>query len=99
MAGNRQTLSADGSTNFVRVVGPVHLSLTGTFGSGTATFEALDPGGNAVAIANGAFTAITDTLFDFPPAAINDVRITIASSSSPSLVIWVQGADPRVTGV
>ena len=99
MAGTRYSVTADGATAFQRVVGPVHLSVTGGFGSGTVTFQALDPGGNTVPIANGAFTALTDTLFDFPATAINDVRVNVTGSSTPTLVIWIQSEDPLIVGV
>ena len=91
MAGEFITLGADGSTKWVEVYGRCHLSLTNDFGTGTATLEALAADGSTVSIANGAFTAATDTVFDFPRYGINNVRITLASSSSPDLDVWIQG--------
>ncbi len=99
MAGTTVTLAADGATIGVQVVGPVHLSLTNDFGTGTATFQARDPGGVFVAVANGAFTAATDTLFDYPPGVLNTVRINLTGSSSPDLDIWIQGSNPHTVGI
>ena len=90
-SGDRQTLSANGQTNAKRYIGPIRLSLSGTFGGGTATLQSKDPAGNWVDIANGAFTAVTDTIFDFPGDVGNTVRVNLTGSTSPALVIWVQG--------
>lgn len=89
--GNRQTLTADGTTDIKTFVGPVRLSLTGTFGGGTAKLQVRDPGGTFVDVANGSFTAATDTLFDFPEQSSNDLQIDLSGSTTPALVIWIQG--------
>lgn len=89
--GNRQTLSADGATTAKTFVGRVRLSLTGTFGGGTAKLQAEDPGGAFVDVANGSFTAVTDTLFDFPEPSSNKLKIDLSGSTTPALVIWIQG--------
>ena len=88
--GYIETLSADGNTTAQKVGGPVRLSLTGTFGGGTAKLQSITPAGNWVDVANGSFTAVTDTLFDFPVQANNELRVNIASSTSPALVVWIQ---------
>ena len=89
-SGERQTLSADGNTSASQTIGPVRLSLTGGFGSGTAQLQAKDPSNAWISVANGAFTAATDTLFDFPEDSVNDLRVNISSSTNPTLVIWLQ---------
>ena len=89
-SGNRQTLAADGQTNYVRVVGPIRVSITGGFGSGTAKLQAKDPGDNAVDVAGASYTAVADALLEFPPHAVNQIRVDLASSSGPALVVWIQ---------
>jgi len=88
--GYEETLSADGQTTAQNIGGPVRLSLTGDFGTGTAKLQAQTPTGNWVDVANGSFTAATDKLFDFPVQANNKLRVDISSSSSPALVVWLQ---------
>lgn len=93
--GDRQTLVADGNTVDTGTVGPVRLSLTGGFGGGTAKLQALDPSGAYVDVAGGSFTAATDTLFDFPEYAQNQLRVNINGSTTPTLVIWIQSTLSR----
>ena len=88
---NRQVLSADGSTSAVAFVGQVWLSLSGNFGGGTARLQSRDPSSANVALANGAFTAATDTLFDFP-AAPNILNVSLTSASGPALVVRFQSS-------
>ena len=90
-SGNRQTLAADGNTDGKDVVGPITLSLSGTFGGGTAKLQRLDPEKNWVDVVNGSFTDVTDTYFEFEDTALNHVRVNIASSTTPALVVWIQG--------
>ena len=89
--GDRQTLTANGTTTFRRFIGPVRLSLTNDFGTGTAKLQCKDPSDATVDVANGSFTATTDTIFDFPVGAINELAVNLASSSGPDLDIWIQG--------
>ncbi len=89
-SGNRQTLAADGQTNYVRIVGPTRVSLSGGFGGGTAKIQAKDPSDAAVDIAGASYTAAADALLDFPPNAVNQIRVDIASSTNPTLVVWIQ---------
>lgn len=91
MAGKRLTLSADGTTDFVEVYGPAHVSLTGDIGTGTAKVQAKDPGGNTVDIAGSTTTAIADKVIDFPADARNEIAVNLASSTAPALVVWIQG--------
>jgi len=89
--GNRQTLTADGQTDPKIFVGPIRLSLTGSFGTGTAKLQAKDPSGAFVDIANGLFTTATDTIFDFPVSDSNELQIDLAGATAPALVVWIQG--------
>ena len=89
-SGTRQTLSADGQSASLKVVGDCRLSLSGDFGSGTAKVQAKDPGGNSVDIAGASYTAATDTLLNFPTDAVNEVNIDLSGSTGPALVIWWQ---------
>ncbi len=88
---NRQVLTADGDTDTKQFVGPVRLSLTGTFGGGTAKLQAKDLSAAFIDIANGSFTAATDTIFDFPEGSRNFLKVNIAGSTTPALVVWLQG--------
>lgn len=91
-SGDRQTLAANGTTTVKLYNGPVRLSLSGTFGAGTAVLQALDPSGAAVDVVNGSFTAVTDTFFDFPTGAGNLLQVDLTGSTTPALVIWLQGS-------
>ena len=90
-SGDRQTLSANGTTVFKKYRGPVALSLTGAFGSGTAKIQKKDPSDAIVDIANGSFSAVTDTIFDFPQGEVNDLAVNLAGSTGPALVVVLQG--------
>ena len=94
-SGERQTLVADGNTEDVGTVGAVRLSLTGGFGGGTAKLQAQDPSGAYVDVDGGSFTAAGDTLFDFPANVQNQLRVNIASSTTPTLVVWIQSEISR----
>lgn len=87
--GERFTLTADGTTATYSAKASLRLSLTGGFGGGTAKLQAVDPAGNFVDVANGAFTSATDTIFDFPEQT--QVRVDISGSTTPTLVVWFQG--------
>ncbi len=89
--GDRQVLSADGNTDAVKYVGPIRLSLKGDFGSGTATLQDKDPVNVFDGVTNGVFTAEADKLIDYPIAEINEVRVNLAGSTAPTLVVWIQG--------
>lgn len=89
--GNRQTLTANGTTTNKTFQGPVVLSISGGFGGGTATLQRIDPSGAAVSVSNGAFTSATDTIFDFPIGASNDLQVVVTGSTTPTFVIWIQG--------
>ena len=90
--GDRQTLSADGQTTSRRYVGPVRVSLTGTFGGGTLTIQTEDPSGAFIDIAGTPRTAIDDLYINFPNVE-NRLRAKLVGSASPALVITIQGVD------
>jgi hypothetical protein len=86
------TLSGNGqATPTVKWCGPVTLSLSGTFGSGTATMQRRNNSGTWVALSNGAFTTATEFVFDFPAAAINEFRVDLTGSTTPTLLVSVWG--------
>ena len=89
--GNRQTLTADGQNVAKIFAGPVRLVLSGGFGGGTAVLRSLDPSGVAINVVNGSFTAVTDTLFDFPENSLNVLDVDISGSTTPTLAVWIQG--------
>lgn len=90
--GNRQTLSADGQTTPRRFAGGVRIQLSGDFGGGTVTIEAEDPSGAFVPVVGSARTAADDFLIDFPSSE-NNLRTDLSGSTSPALVILIQGVD------
>lgn len=90
-SGNKQTLTADGDTDVKQFVGPVRVVISGGFGGGTAKVQAIDPGGIAVDVVDGSFTAAADKLFDFPANSLNIVSVNLAGSTAPVLAVWLQG--------
>lgn len=91
--GDRQTLSADGQTTPRNFVGPVRVSLTGTFGGGTFKIQAEDPSGAFVDVALTSRTAADDFIIDFPAGSENKIRGDLSGSTTPALVVWNQGVD------
>ena len=91
--GDRQTLSADGQTTPRQYIGPVRISLTGDFGGGTLKIQAEDPSGAFVDVAGASRTAADDFLIDFPASAQNKLQSDLSGSTTPALVVWLQGAD------
>ena len=88
------TLSADGSTNWASVKGPIWVSLSGTFGGGTAVIQRKNNSGAAVAIVGESHTVIADRVIDFPEKSVNEVRVTLSGSTSPALVCSIQWTSP-----
>jgi len=89
--GNRQTLAADGQTDPKIFIGPVRLSLTGSFGAGTEKLQCKDPSGEFIDIASGSFAAAADAIFDFPITESNELQVDLAGATAPALVVWIQG--------
>ena len=90
-SGDRQVLTANGTTTFRKFIGPVRLSLTDDFGGGTAKLQTKDPSDATIDVDGGAFTALTDTRFDYADDAINELAVNLAGSTSPDLKVWIQG--------
>ena len=90
-----ETLSADGQTNWTSIKGPVWVSLSGTFGGGTAIIQRKNSAGTAVAIVGESHTVIADRVIDFPSDSVNDVRVAITGSSSPALACSLQWTSPN----
>lgn len=90
-SGDRQVLTADSTTTFRKFIGPVRLSLTGTFGGGTAKLQTKDPSDAVIDVDGGSFTALTDTRFDYADDAINELAVNLAGAGGPSLKVWIQG--------
>ncbi len=93
-SGKSQTLAADGNTDWVEIVGPAWVSISNNFGTGTAKIQFKDTGGTAVDVTDGSFTTVADKVVDFPAFATNQLRVNLASSSSPDLDIVIQGTSP-----
>ena len=89
-----ESLTVDGSTTFQKCVGPVWVSLSGGFGGGTAKIQRKNAAGTAVDIAGESHTVVADRLIDFPEYAVNEVRVNIASSTSPTLAVSLQWTSP-----
>lgn len=89
--GDRQVLSANGNTDPIKYVGPIRVSLKGDFGSGTATLQDKGPDNVFDGVTNGVFTAEADKLIDYPIAEVNEVQVDLTGSTSPALVVWIQG--------
>ena len=89
-SGQRLTLAADGQTSAVTTTGPVHVSLTGTFGGGTAKLQVQDPADNWIDVAGTSKTAVDDYTISFPAGSKSVVRIDISGSTTPALVIVIK---------
>ena len=88
MATDRQTLAADGSTNWVQFKGPVWVSFYGTFGGGTAKIQRQDSNGDTVdvAVAAASSAVATDFLLEYPPDDDNTLRVTLTGSTTPAFI-------------
>ena len=94
-AGYKETLTADGQTEWKKYYGPVVLQITGTFGGGTVQLQQKDVDNDVVSISNGSFTAVTDTIFDFPTFNSNELRVDLSGATSPDLGITIQDSRHR----
>lgn len=92
--GNTFTFTADGNSPEFTMRGPIRLSLTGTFGGGTATLQAKVPQTTTfIDVVNGAFTSPTDKRIDWPKAAKTVVRVNVSGSTTPNLLAWLQQSE------
>ncbi len=94
-SGERIVMIVDGQTVEVGCVGKIRLSLSSSFGGGTAKLQARDPSGAYVDVAGAAFTVAADQTFDFPDFCQNQVRIDLTGSTTPALVVWIQSSLSR----
>ncbi len=81
-----QTLSADGNSSSVACAHKVHVHLSGTFGSGTATVQFQGEDGTWRAIAGASYTTAADEIIALGRSQYN-IRVNLASSTAPSLVV------------
>ncbi len=89
-----QTLSANGSTTWQQVVGPVWVSLSGGFGGGTAKIQRKNKAGSPVDIVGESHTVAADRVIDFSTRSVNEVRVNIAASSAPTLAVSLNWSSP-----
>lgn len=89
-----QTLTSNGSTTWSKVTGPCWVSLSGGFGGGTAKIQRKNKAGTPVDIVGESHTVAADRVIDFPIKSVNEVRVNIASSTTPTLATSVQWTSP-----
>jgi len=90
VTGFEETLSADGSTAEVTTVGPVFLSLSGTFGGGTVAIERKGTDDTWRSIAGASYTSGVDKVLNFAPKGVNKLRATLSGATTPSLRVAFQ---------
>jgi len=82
--------TSNGSTNAASVSTGNHtITITGTFGSGTASIEASFDGTNWVAIPSSSVTAAS--MFNIYTYACN-LRLTVTGATSPDITATILGA-------
>lgn len=79
----------------VGIVGKARVSMSGSFGGGSAQLQAKDPSGAFVDVAGAAFTAAVDQTFDFPDFCQNILQVDLSGSSGASLVVTIQSTLDR----
>lgn len=94
---NRQTLSADGTTIFFKYLGPVVVTITGTFDGGTAKIQRKNNAGATVDVVGAAYTTDAEKRLDYAQSATNWLAINLAGATTPSLVIEIQDGE-RASG-
>lgn len=94
-AGYKQTLTADDQTEWRKYIGPVVLTITGTFGGGTAKLQFKDVDDVVVDVPGASFTAVTATLYDYSVFRSNELRVDLSGSTSPDLGITIQDSGHR----
>jgi len=85
--------TAVNSTQWRTYIGPVVVKLIGTvFGGGTVILEEKGEDGLPQIVENGAWTTATHTVFDYVPAASNQLRLTVTGlSGAPLIPTTIQG--------
>mgnify|MGYP001812811864 CR=1 FL=1 len=89
--GHIETLSADGDSAEVDVIGPAYVHLSGTFDSGTAKIQFKGSDGTWRDVAGASYAAAADKVVDFPPRSQNTLRVNLNGSTSPALVVGIKG--------
>lgn len=85
---HKTTLSADGSTAYVRTLGTEYtISAVGTWGGGTITPKVKDADGTAVTWGTSTITADGAIAVTVPRGA--ELGATLSGSTSPSLVVHI----------
>lgn len=90
-----QSLTANGNTNGVFVVGPVRVTVQGTWGSGATKVQEQNSDGAWRDVPNTGMTANDAVLIQYPPGAQNYIRVNLSGASGPSLTVITQGATLR----
>lgn len=88
-----EILTGDGQTVAQSFRGSVWVHLSDDFGGGTATVRVRDAAGVMRAVAGAAFVVAADALLDFPEGATNVIDVDLASSTTPNLVVNLEGED------
>ncbi|MGY8962536.1 MAG: hypothetical protein ACKVKT_03160 [Rhodospirillales bacterium] len=91
ISGNVQKLTADGTTTFKTVVGPIAVSVNGTFGGGTAKVVRKDHEGVTVDIPLATDTANYSKVLDYPNKTLNEIAVNLAGATTPDIDITIQG--------
>jgi len=92
-SGNKQILTTNTSSKYVRVIGPTRLSLSDDIGGGSAQVECRDPQALTQAMGGVVFTTTVEKSINFDENAINFVRVTLSGSSGANLGVWFQPGD------
>ena len=87
-SGIKVTLTSNGTAGPVQCHGPVHISLSGNFGGGTAVVQTRDPEDSVFTpVVGGSFNAPADQLFDFPPGSRTEIQAVLTGSAAPVLKV------------
>lgn len=90
------TLTANADTEVYLVEGPTFVHCSGTFGSGTITWQIEGDDGAYHDITNGAFTTASDKTLNFPLGRRQRIKGVLSGSTTPSLYYQVTSYDKTV---
>lgn len=91
--GNEQTLSADGETTEVNVIGTARISATGSFGGGTLKVQEKRQDNTWKDIAGASFTDAFHKVLAFPSGSQTILRFSLSGASNPDIDTVIQGSD------
>lgn len=97
VTGYEETLTGNGQTQEVPMVGPVHVHISGTWDGGLAVVQMKDANGTFHDIAETSYTTNVDKLIQFPSNVHNILRISLSGAGSPSLKTILQGSSRLLT--